>query len=70
MARVSAQKRAELESFWRGHKEGWERSTLNQQEYCALHGLPLKRFGNWRAELMDEAAVANSGLLCRRGGEL
>lgn len=70
MARVSAQKRAELESFWRGHHEGWERSALNQREYCALHGLPLKRFGNWRVQFMDEAAVAKSGLLYRRGGEL
>lgn len=70
MARVSAQKRAELESFWRGHHEGWERSSLNQREYCALYGLPLKRFGNWRAQFMDEAAVAKSGLLYRRGGEL
>jgi len=70
MARVSAQKHAELEGFWRSHHEGWERSNLNQREYCELHGLPLKRFGNWRATFRDEAAVARSGLLYRRGGGL
>jgi hypothetical protein len=48
MARVSAEKRAELEGFWRSHHEGWKTSPLNQREYCDLHGLPLKRFGNWR----------------------
>ena len=29
MARLSSEKRAELEGFWRAHHEGWERSTLN-----------------------------------------
>jgi len=28
MARLSCEKQAELESFWRSHHEGWERSTL------------------------------------------
>ncbi len=70
MARVSDQKRAELESFWRAHHEGWERSTLNQREYCELHGLPLKRFGNWRAQFKGEEMVAQAKLLWRRGGGL
>ncbi len=49
MPRMMAGKRSELESFWRAHLDGWRRSDLNQREYCELHGLPLKRFGNWRA---------------------
>ena len=51
MPRMTAGKRLELESFWRAHLDGWRRSDLNQREYCELHGLPLKRFGNWRAKL-------------------
>lgn len=68
--RVSDQKRAELESFWRAHHEGWQASDLNQREYCELHGLPLKRFGNWRAQFKDEETVAQANLLWRRGGGL
>ena len=68
--RVSDQKHAELEGFWRHHHEGWQRSDLNQREYCELHGLPLKRFGNWRAQFKDEEAVAQENLLWRRGGGL
>lgn len=68
MARVSAEKRAELESFWRSHHEGWQASDLNQREYCELHGLPLKRFGNWRAQFRDEETAAKANLLWRRGG--
>lgn len=70
MVRVSDQKRAELESFWRGHHEGWQASDLNQREYCELHELPLKRFGNWRAQFMDEEMVVKTNLLWRRGGGL
>lgn len=68
MARVSAEKRAELESFWRHHHEGWKQSTLNQREYCELHGLPLKRFGNWRDQFKAEDHSRRAGLLYRRGG--
>lgn len=50
MPRLSTTKRVELEAFWRGHLAGWRRSELNQQEICQAHGLPLKRFGNWRAK--------------------
>jgi hypothetical protein len=70
MARLSSEKRAELEGFWRSHHEGWERSTLNQREYCEAHGLPLKRFGNWRAMFKSESAVVQANLLYRRGGSL
>lgn len=70
MPRVKAAKRAELESFWRSHLDGWRRSDLNQREYCELHGLPLKRFGNWRAKLKHEEPASAGKLLWRRGGGL
>jgi transposase-like protein len=50
--------------------EGWRRSDLNQREYCELHGLPLKRFGNWRAKLKHEEPAPTGKLLYRRGGGL
>ena len=71
MPRITAGKRTELESFWRAHLDGWRRSDLNQREYCELHGLPLKRFGNWRATLKhEEPASAPSGCIpsARSGG--
>ncbi len=68
--RMTAGKRSELESFWRAHLEGWRRSELNQREYCELHGLPLKRFGNWRATLKHEEPASAGKLLYRRGGGL
>jgi transposase-like protein len=67
---MTAGKRSELESFWRAHLDGWRRSDLNQREYCELHGLPLKRFGNWRAKLKHEEPASASKLLYRRGGGL
>jgi hypothetical protein len=67
---MTAGKRLELESFWRAHLEGWRRSDLNQREYCELHGLPLKRFGNWRAKLKHEEPTSAGKLLYRRGGGL
>ena len=70
MPRITAGKRSELESFWRAHLEGWRRSELNQREYCELHGLPLKRFGNWRAKLKHEEPASAGKLLYRRGGGL
>jgi transposase-like protein len=66
--RMTAGKRSELESFWRVHLDGWRRSNLNQREYCELHGLPLKRFGNWRATLRHEEPAPPPKLLYRRGG--
>ena len=68
MARVSQEKHEELEAFWRFHHDEWVRGTLNQREYCELHGLPLKRFGNWRVQFKDEEKVRASGQLYRRGG--
>ncbi len=67
---MTAGKRSELESFWRAHLDGWRRSDLNQREYCELHGLPLKRFGNWRAKLKHEESASASKLLYRRGDGL
>jgi transposase-like protein len=70
MARLTAAKHTELETFWRAHLDGWRRSELNQREYCELHGLPLKRFGNWRARFKPEDDVPRQKLLWRRGGGL
>ena len=70
MPRMTASKSLELESFWRAHLDGWRRSDLNQREYCELHGLPLKRFGNWRATLRHEEPPSAGKLLYRRGGGL
>ncbi len=67
MPRMAAGKRSELESFWRAHLDGWRRSELNQRQYCELHGLPLKRFGNWRAKLKHEEPASAGKLLYRRG---
>lgn len=61
-------RRLKLEAFWRAHLKGWRDSNLNQREYCELHGLPLKRFGNWRAEFKHEETIVPEGLLWRRGG--
>ena len=68
MARVSAEKRNELEAFWRAHIHGWRDSKLNQREYCEAHWLPLKRFGNWRAKFRHEDPRLTGKLLDRRGG--
>lgn len=69
MSRWPADYRIELEAFWRSHHEAWRRSGLNQREYCEVHGLPLKRFGNWRAKFKAEPEVVGK-LLYRRGGGL
>jgi hypothetical protein len=44
------------------------KAPLNQREYCALHALPLKRFGNWRDRFKAKDEVRQAGLLHRRGG--
>lgn len=56
------------EAFWRAHHEAWMRSNLNQREYCEFYGLPLKRFGNWRAKFRAEPGPPAPKLLYRRGG--
>ena len=60
MARVSREKHEELEAFWRFHHDEWARGTLNQREYCELHGLPLKRFGKAKAIPMTLATIVLS----------
>jgi len=69
VSRWPADYRGELEAFWRSHLEGWRRSELNQREYCEAHGLPLKRFGNWRAKFKEQDEAPRK-LLWRRGGGL
>lgn len=68
MARLSRGKHKELEGFWRFHHDEWAGGRLNQREYCELHDLPLKRFGNWRAQFKSETKVRKAGLLYRHGG--
>jgi hypothetical protein len=68
MPRQKPARRLKLEAFWRAHLKGWRDSDLNQREYCELHGLPLKRFGNWRAEFKNKQTIVPNGLLWRRGG--
>ena len=66
MPRLKSAKRLQLEFFWRAHLNGWSDSDLNQRDYCGLHGLPLKRFGNWRTTFKDEERFVPEGLLWRR----
>ena len=68
MVRKGRARRLKLEAFGRAHLKGWGYSNLNQREYCERHGLPLKRFGNWRAEFKNEQTIVPEGLLWRRGG--
>ncbi len=56
------------EAFWRAHHEAWQRSDLNQREYCEAHGLSLKAFGNWRTKFRAEPQAPARKLLWRRGG--
>lgn len=56
------------ETFWRAHHEAWGRSELNQREYCEVHGIPLKAFGNWRAKFKAEPQPPERKLLYRRSG--
>ena len=56
------------EAFWRAHHEAWQRSALNQREYCEAYGIPLKAFGNWRAKFKAEPQPPVSRLLYRRRG--
>jgi hypothetical protein len=48
------------EAFWRAHHEAWKRSDLNQWEYCEEHEIPLKAFGNWRAQFKAEPQPADA----------
>ena len=53
-------------SFLRAHHEAWKRSDLNQRQYCAAEGIPLKAFGNWRAVFKAEPQPVERKLLYRR----
>ena len=55
------------EAFWRAHHQAWQRSALNQREYCEAQGIPLKAFGNWRARFKAEPKPPIPKLLYRRG---
>jgi len=56
------------EAFWRAHHEAWQRSDLNQREYCEAQSIPLKAFGNWRVRFKAEPREPARKLLYRRGG--
>jgi Transposase len=60
--------RRQQKAFWRAHHEAWKRSDLNQREYCEAHKIPLKAFGNWRAQFKAEPQPAAPKMLYRRGG--
>jgi hypothetical protein len=53
-------------AFWRAHHEAWKRSDLNQRQYCEAEGIPLKAFGNWRAQFKAEPQPPEGRLLYRR----
>jgi hypothetical protein len=54
------------EAFWPAHHEAWQQSELNQREYCEAQGIPLKAFGNWRAEFKAKPEPPSPKLLYRR----
>jgi len=55
--RLRLEEREPVRAFWRSHFEVWAVSGLTQGDYCERHGLNLKSFGNWRAQLKREDAV-------------
>jgi transposase-like protein len=57
--RLRLSEREPVRAFWRSHFEVWQLSGLTQREYCERHGLSLKNFGNWRAQLKREDAVGH-----------
>jgi hypothetical protein len=38
MGRLSTSDRDVMRRFWRAHMDGWNRSDLNQREYCEIDG--------------------------------
>jgi hypothetical protein len=58
--------RRQDEAFWRAHHEAWKRSDLNQRQYCEAEGIPLKAFGNWRAQFKADPQPPARKLLYRR----
>ena len=59
--------RRQDEAFWRAHHQAWKRSDLNQRQYCEAEQIPLKAFGNWRAQFKAEPQAPLRKLLYRRG---
>jgi transposase-like protein len=57
--RLRRSEREAVRIFWRSHFDVWELSGLTQHDYCVKHGLNLKSFGNWRAQLKREAAAGD-----------
>ena len=53
-------------AFWRAHHEAWKRTDLNQRQYCEAEGIPLKAFGNWRAQFKAEPQLGERKLLYQR----
>jgi hypothetical protein len=56
------------EAFWRAHHEAWQRSDLNQREYCEAQGIPLKAFWQLAGEVQSrtEAIGVQTALPARR----
>jgi hypothetical protein len=52
-------------SFLAAYHEAWKRSDLNQRQYCEAEGIPLKAFGNWRANFKAEPQPPERKLLYR-----
>jgi hypothetical protein len=54
------------EAFWRAHHEAWQRSELNQREYCEAQAISLKAFGTgvrkFKAEPQPPARKLLSGV--------
>jgi hypothetical protein len=61
-------KRGSGEAFLAG--AAWQQSALNQPEYCEAHGIPLKAFGNWRAQFKPRTAAAGRRSCCIGAGAL
>ena len=64
-----ARERAERERRWREHLAAWQRSGLNQAEYCRRRVLKPADFSWWKQELArrDQRGLAGRA---RIGGEL
>lgn len=60
MPRIPVELHDQVLAYWRGHSEAWKLSGLTQKGYCERHGISLKSFGNWRAQL-KRIALAGPG---------
>lgn len=57
---LRGEERGPTRAAWRCHFEVWRLSGLTQRDYCDRHGLSLKSFGNWKAQLKREDAVGSA----------